>query len=154
MIETPQITQTEPRHYAYLHLTIPREEIRKVMGPGVQEVYAALANQGVPSTGPWFTHHLKRPDAFFDFEICVPVAKPIKSAGRVEPGVWPSMRVAQTVYHGGYEGLPAAWGEFEAWIAANAHKGAQDLWERYVVNPDSSRNPAEYRTELNRPLVD
>jgi effector-binding domain-containing protein len=153
MIETPQITETVAQHYAYLRQNVPREEIRTVMGPGIKEVYAALTAQGVASSGPWFTHHLKRPDAFFDFEICVPVAGPIESAGRVEAGVWPSMRVAQTVYHGGYEGLPAAWGEFEAWIAANGLKTAEDLWERYVVNPDSSRNPAEWRTELNRPLV-
>lgn len=154
MIESPQIIQTEPRHYAYVHLTVPREEIRTVMGPGIREVFAAVAAQGITPPGPWFTHHLRRPNEFFDFEISVPVATEIAAAGRVKPGVWPSMRVAQTVYHGDYEGLPRAWGEFEEWIAIQELKGAEDLWERYVVNPDSAKNPADWRTELNRPLMD
>jgi effector-binding domain-containing protein len=154
MIETPQIVSTEARHYAGLHLTVPREEIRKVMGPGLQQVYAALAALGVASAGPWFTHHFKRPDEFFDFEICVPVEKPIASSGEVEPGLWPAMRVARTVYRGSYEGLPAAWGEFEAWIAANGLRGAVDLWEQYLSGPETSRDPNRWRTELNRPLIE
>lgn len=154
MIEPPRIVQTPSQAYASLHLTVPREKIGSAMGPGIQEVYAAVAAQGVASSGPWFTHHLKRPDTEFDFEICVPVATPIVPAGRVEPGHWPSMRVAQTVYHGDYPGLPAAWGEFEAWIEAQGLREAQDLWERYIINPDSTRNPSEWRTELNRPLLE
>jgi effector-binding domain-containing protein len=60
--------------------------------------------------------------------------------------------VARTVYHGDYEGLHGAWGEFEAWIAESGHTSAADLWERYVVGPESSPDPANWRTELNRPL--
>jgi effector-binding domain-containing protein len=153
VIETPRIVQTTEQHYAYVHLTVPREEIGQAMGPGLQQVFGALAAQGVAPTGPWFTHHLKRPDTTFDFEICVPVEEPIQEAGQVEPGVWLSIRVAQTVYHGNYPGLPDAWGEFEVWIASQGLREARDLWERYLINPDSAKNPADWRTELNRPLL-
>jgi effector-binding domain-containing protein len=61
--------------------------------------------------------------------------------------------VARTVYHGSYDGLAAAWGEFDAWIRANGHKPAEDLWEVYLVGPDFSTNPADWRTELARPLT-
>lgn len=53
-----------------------------------------------------------------------------------------------------YEGLPGAWAEFEAWIAASGHKTASDLWEVHTVGPESSSNPDDWRTELNRPLRD
>ncbi len=154
MIETPRVMQTEEQGYAYLRLTVPRAEMQRVMGPGIQEVYAALASRGVKPDGPWFTHHLKRPDAAFDFEICVPVAEQFAPAGRVQTGVWPSMRVARTVYHGGYEGMGSAWGEFHAWIEACGLLEAVDLWERYLVGPEASPDPANWRTELNRPLLD
>jgi effector-binding domain-containing protein len=62
--------------------------------------------------------------------------------------------VARTVYHGGYEDLPDAWGEFMGWIEANGHTPATDLWEWYVVGPHLSPNPADWRTELNRPVLD
>jgi effector-binding domain-containing protein len=63
------------------------------------------------------------------------------------------MTVARTVHHGGYEGLPLAWGKFLAWVADGGHTPAPDLWERYLVGPESSPDPADWRTELNQPLL-
>jgi effector-binding domain-containing protein len=90
----------------------------------------------------------------FDFEICVPVATPVKPAGRVQPGEWPAMRVARTTYHGPYDGLAEAWGEFDRWIAASALKPAAELYEVYSAGPESSTDPANWTTQLNRPLTD
>ena len=153
MIDTPQITQTTAHLTAIIHLTIPRAEIRNVMGPGLQELLAAVAAQGIATTGPWFGHHLKMDPEIFDFEIGVPVAAPVAAVGRVQPGRLPATTVARTVYHGGYEGLGAAWGEFQAWIAAAGHTPAADLWECYLAGPESGPDPATWRTELNKPLV-
>jgi len=154
MIDTPQIVQTESQLMALLHLTVPRDEIKKAMGPGIGEVMAALAGQGIAPSGPWFTHHLKRPDTSFDFEICVPVATRFVPNERVRSGEWPAMNVVRTVYRGGYEGLGAAWGEFEGWIVTHGYRPAQDLWERYLVGPESGNDSSKWVTELNRPLAD
>jgi effector-binding domain-containing protein len=56
------------------------------------------------------------------------------------------------VYHGGYEGLGDAWGEFGTWIEANGYTPAADLWECYLAGPESNPDPANWRTELNRPI--
>jgi hypothetical protein len=40
-----------------------------------------------------------------------------------------------------------------AWIDANGHTPRADLWERYLVGPETSDNPADWQTELNRPLA-
>ena len=153
MIDTPEITQTTSLETAVIHLTIPREEIRNVMGPGIGELMAAVAAQGIAPAGPVFSHHFKMDPKIFDFEIGVPVTKPVSPAGRVQPGQLSAARVARTVYHGAYEGLGAAWGEFRAWMAANGHKPAPDLWEYYVTGPESGADPAKWRTELNQPLL-
>ena len=152
MIETPQIAQTADQLTAVIRFTIPRAEIRHVMGPGIAEVMATVAAQGVAPAGPWFTYHLRMDPAVFDFEVGVPVRVPVAAAGRVKPGHLPASRVARTVYHGPYEGLPGAWGEFDAWIVANGYAPRPDLWECYVVGPEASPDPANWRTELNRPL--
>jgi effector-binding domain-containing protein len=151
--DTPHITETTEKLTAVLHLTVPRAEIQNVMGPGIGEVMAAVAAQGLTPAGPWFTHHLRRPADTFDFEICVPVPAPLTATGRVKPGLWPAMRVARTVYRGGYEGLGAAWGEFLAWVEGKGHTPTPDLWERYLVGPETSPDPAEWRTELSQPLA-
>jgi len=154
MLDAPRIAPVAAQETAVIHLTIPREEIRNVMGPGLGELMAAVAGQGIGIAGPWFTHHLRMDPKIFDFEIGVPVSAPVVDTGRVRPGRLPAARVARTVYHGPYEGLAAAWTEFHAWIAAAGHATGPDLWECYVAGPESSSDPASWRTELNRPLLD
>jgi effector-binding domain-containing protein len=153
MIDTPKVTNSPAQIMAFIHLTVPRTEIQKAMGPGLSEVQAAISAQGITATGPWFTHHLKMDPKVFDFEICVPVASPITATGRVKPGRLPATRIVRTVYHGPYEGLGEAWGELGAWIKAKGLTPAEDLWERYVVDPSSNPDPSAWRTELNRPLL-
>src|SRR5436190_16222069 len=140
MLDKPRIIQTTDQLTAVIHLTIPKDEIQNAMGPGIQELHAALAKQGVKPAGPWFTHHFKIVPDSWDFEICLPVSAPVTPAGRVKPGRWPVMKVARTVYQGGFEGLGEAWSDFMDWIEANGHKPAEDLWERYRAGPESSPN--------------
>jgi effector-binding domain-containing protein len=153
MIDDPQITQTTKLLTAVIHLTIPKDQIRELMGPGVKEVMAVAAAQGIGPTGPWYTHHFKILPDQWDFEIGVPVSAPVVPTGRVEPGQWPAMRVARTVYHGGYEGLTVAWPELDGWIEQHGHKPSGELWECYLAGPESGGDPAKWRTQLDRPLI-
>lgn len=154
MIEAPEVTRTTEQTAAVIHITIPRKKMPEVMGPAIGELMEAIAAQGIAPAGPLFAHHLKMEPETFDFELGVPVTQPVASAGRVKAGRLPAAKVARTVYHGPYEGLPGAWGEFDKWIESEGYAQAPNLWERYVEGPDSSPDPATWRTELNRPLVD
>jgi len=153
MLDTPKIAETAVQLTAIIPLTIPRAEIQAVMGPGIGELMAAVAAQGLTPTGAWFTHHRRMDPDVFDFEIGVPVSAPVAAIGRVRPSQLPATKVARTVYQGPYEGLGDAWGAFEAWIAKNGHKAAPNLWECYVAGPESGSDPRAWRTELNRPLL-
>lgn len=153
MIDTPQVIQTEAVHYAAIRKVVPVAEIGRIMGPTVHQVATALTDQQRLPAGPWFTHHFRRPMDFFDVEICFPVTEPIAAAGEVHPGIWPAMKVARTVFHGNYSGLPAAWGELEKWMHAEGHAGGGEFWEVYTVNPNTDPTPENWRTELNWPIV-
>lgn len=153
MIEPPHLTQTTAQATAIIPVTVSRDEIQSVMGPTLQELFAVLAAQGISPAGPWFTHHLRRPTDTFDFEVSVPVVSPVAPAGRVQPSEWPAMTVARTVYHGPYEGLADAWCEFLRWVEGTGHPQTPDLWERYLTGPESSPDPAAWRTELNQPVT-
>ncbi|CAN5718206.1 GyrI-like domain-containing protein [soil metagenome] len=154
VLDPPQIVETPTVQTAVIRFTIPREEIRSVMGPGIQELMATVTAQGIKPAGRIFSHHFKMDPATFDFEIGVPVSTPVTASGRVKPGQLEARKVVRTVYHGGYENLGAAWDEFEQWIAANGHNTAPDLWETYLTGPDANPDPATYTTELNHPLAD
>ncbi len=154
MLDEPQIVRIDAQPAAVIRLTIPRADIQKVMGPAIGEVMSAIAAQGIPPEGPVFTHHMRMDSATFDFEVGVAVGTTFSATGRVKPGQLPAGTVVRTVYRGPYEGLHAAWAEFEAWIAAEGHSAAPNLWERYVSGPESSADPTQWQTELNRPLLD
>lgn len=153
MIDAPEIVQTAVQPTAIIRFTIPRSEIQHVMGSGYTELMETIAAQGIAPAGPWFTHHLKMDPETFDFELGVPIAAPIAAAGRVTASELLAASVARTVYHGGYGGLGDAWGEFGAWIDAEGHTQAPNLWERYIAGPESSPDPTTWCTELNRPLL-
>ena len=153
MPDKPHIVHTDAQLTAIIRRPIPRTEIQNVMGPAMAEVMATLAAQGIAPAGPMFSHHLRMDPAIFDFEVGVPITTPVSPAGRVQAGQLPAATVARTVYHGPYEGLGPAWEEFVAWIAAEGHTPAPDLWECYVSGPESNPDPSAWRTELDRPLL-
>ena len=153
MLDMPQIIQTSVQEAAIIRLTVPRNEMMKVFGPAVGELLTALAEQGVEPVGAVFAHHLKMTPDMFDFELGIKVSSPVTASGRVKPGQLPAAKVARAIYRGPYEGLPAAWGEFNRWMEANGHAQAGDLWELYSVGPQSTPDPANWLTELNRPLT-
>ncbi len=153
MIDTPYIAHTDLCRTAVIHLTIPRADIAKVMGPGMMELMAAVAAQGIGPVGPCYSHHLAMHADTFDVEIGVPVSGPVTPVGRVQPGSLAATTVARTVLHGNYDGLADGWGTFRGWVAAQGHKAAPDLWEVYVKGPESDPDPSTWRTELNQPLL-
>lgn len=153
MLDSPQIVQTTAQPAAVIRFTIPRDQIQQVMGPGIGELMSTLAAQGIAPAGPIYSHHFRMDPGMFDFELGVPVSAPVAPAGRVRPGELPATTVMRTVYHGPYEGLGAAWGEFTAMIEAQGQAPAENLWECYVVGPESGPDASKWRTELNRPLA-
>lgn len=154
MIDTPQIVTTTEQPTAAIRLTVPRTDIQKVMMPAHQELFSTLAAQGISPTGPWLNRHLRMDPATFDFELSVPVDRPVAPSGRVAPSRLPAARVARTVYHGGYEGLGAAWGEFVSWIEREGLEPKGELWEVYTAGPETGADPSGWRTELNQPIAD
>jgi effector-binding domain-containing protein len=154
MNEAPHIAELEATRTAFIHLTVAREQMPEVFGPAVQELVSTLAEQDVAITGPLFAHHLAMSPQTFDFELGFPVAQPLVPAGRVEAGERPAVKVARTIYQGPFGGLPDAWGQFHDWVENSGLGWAPDIWECYLVGPESESDPANWRTELNRPLTD
>ncbi len=150
--DAPVVVRSAPFHAAVIRLELTHDELRTAMGPAIGEVLQAVAAQGLAPTGPVFSHHFRHPTTTFDLEVGVPVATPVTPSGRVVPTEMPARTVARTVHRGAYEELGPAWGAFEAWLGSSGHEAHDDLWESYVVGPESGDDPTTWRTELNRPL--
>lgn len=153
MLDAPTIINLEARRTAVIRLKIPRAQIRDAMGPGIRELMATLAAQGITPAGPVFSRHFSVHPEYFDFELGVAVPTAVAATGRVVAGELPAGTAARTVMHGGYEQLADAWPEFDDWIVAAGHIPGPELWERYVSGPEASPDPAAWRTELIRPVL-
>jgi effector-binding domain-containing protein len=152
MIDTPEIVDLPEQKMAVIALNVPSSEIMTHMGPGIGELHATLAAQGITPVGPWFTHHHRAPTDTFDFEICLPVDTDVTPAGRVKPGKRPAMTVARTTYSGGYEGLGNGWGTFIRSLKDQGVATTDALWETYAVGPETGPDSSQYRTILSKPL--
>ena len=153
MLAPPEIVSFNGLRAACIHVVVARDQIEEVMREAITELMSTLAAQEVGPAGPLFSHHFRIDPETFDFEVGVPVAQPITAAGRVTNGTLPACTVARTIYHGPYEGLTAAWEEFSEWLKIHGHMPAADMWQSYVAGPETSSDPANWRTEFNRPLI-
>lgn len=152
MIDTPRILDTPAQAIAVLPITCTWAQMQQVMDPAIRELFSALQAQGIQPQGRWFTHHLRAPTQTLEFHVGVAVDRPVTAVGRVQPGQRPALKVARTVYHGGYEGLGGAWPQLHAWIQAQGLQGAAEFWETYLVDPALSPDPSQWQTQLEKPL--
>jgi effector-binding domain-containing protein len=150
MIDTPKQVTTKEEATAVIRFRIKRAEMMTVFGPAVQEILDVLKGQGVAPASAVFAYHHSMPPGEFDFEMGFVVAKPIRPTGRVVPGKLPATTVMRTTYHGGYEGLPGAWGEFDAWMQQAGVKQGAALWELYDKGPQTGPDASKWETVLNR----
>jgi len=150
VIDEPTVLHVPAEQAAVIHIVTPRDKIQEVMGPAFGELAATLASQDIAPVGPFFSYHYRMTDDTFDFDLGAPVDTPVTAAGRVTPAERPARRVARTIYHGGYDGLGAGWAELMSWVEQNGYRSGEDLWEVYLAGPESSDDPAQWRTELNR----
>lgn len=159
MIEAPEIVQSQHQTAAVIRIQCPREQIKAEVEPAIKEILAALAAQGTSPQGPLFMHHLTMSRTHFDVEIGFPVGTAVSESGRVRMSALPAARVARTIYRGPYEGLSAAWDELgrrlskDGPVDRSVPSPLETLWERYLVGPETSSDPSQWRTELNLPLT-
>lgn len=153
MLETPTVVQSPSQKLAAIKIVVPRPDIVKVMGPAIQEIFSVMAEQGISPTGPLTAYHVNVDSKVFDFEVGFPIADEIEPGGRVRSFEMPASRVVRTVYQGPYEGLFDAWTEFKKWVDQSEYRPAPTLWEAYLTDPTIVTDPANWRTELNQPIL-
>ena len=152
MIDTPKIVTTEGKLTAVIHLEIPRDQMPAHFGPAMEELLSVLATQQIEPQGAAFAYHFRMPPGRFDFELGFIVDATVMATGRVRASQLPATKVARTIYTGPYEGLHDAWGQLNTWTDSQSLKRAEELWEHYVVGPQTTTNPTEIQDRAQSPI--
>jgi effector-binding domain-containing protein len=150
---TPRIVALPAAVIARVHLNVPRDAIGSAIEQAQADVEAALAQQGRAPAGAWFAHHLALAPDRFVLDVCVPLAAPLTSTGRVECATLEPMRVARWMHTGPREQLGQSWLHLAAWIRARRLRTRVDCIERWVVRPRTEQDPSRLKTELDQPLI-
>jgi effector-binding domain-containing protein len=152
VIDTPKQVQTKELQTAVIPFKIKREEMMTVFGPAVEELLKLLKEQGVTPASAVFCRHFRMETGRFDFEMGFVVDRTVKPSGRVVMSKLPATKVMRTIYHGDYSGLPAAWGEFDAWMKKEGVQQGAEVWELYYKGPQTTPDASKWETELSKPI--
>ncbi len=153
IITAPGLATTPQGPVAFIHLDIAKHEIQNSMGPGIQEIFAAVKAQNLEVTGSWFTIHYRITPEAWDFDICVPVKTMIAAIGRVQSKVLEPARAATASYLGPYEQLHQAWPQLRQWMTAQDLERASWLCEVYETGPESGLPATQWKTQLYQPIA-
>jgi effector-binding domain-containing protein len=148
-LDKPYRARIGAQTVARIHVVASRPEMRSAFHAACQEISDILQAGGITPAGPLGAHYHRRPTDTFDFDVYLPIDKPLQPSGRVEIAEIPATEVIRTVHQGSYEELPQAWREFADWVSANDFKTREDAFEIYTLGPMNDENPNTWKTELN-----
>jgi effector-binding domain-containing protein len=132
---------------------LPKTEIPAFLGRSFGELFGRLGLLGAAPMGPPFVIYHEFADAEIDAEVCVPVSGTIAASGHIQARTLPEMTVASTLHVGPYEECAAAYAALAEWMRQTGHAAAGPMLERYLNGPGDVASPAEYRTEVEVPIV-
>jgi DNA-binding transcriptional MerR regulator len=128
------------------------------LGPWFQgaigELYATLAVEGMPATGP--PGGVVSNDFFSDergeVTIFLPSAGPVRPVGRVTPALLPAVELATTVHAGPHADIDQAYGSLATYVSEHALAVDGPIRERYLVGRHNTSDETAWRTEIGWPI--
>ncbi|WEH28003.1 MerR family transcriptional regulator [Streptomyces sp. AM 3-1-1] len=118
------------------------------------ELFATLASQGLPPSGPAGGVY---DDALFTLEhgratVYVPVATEPRAAGRVRMTELPPAELAVITHEGPETGIDRAYGTLATYVTRHALAVAGPIHEFYPVTFHDTPDPSHWRTQIGWPV--
>ena len=132
----------------------PMDRMTEIFDSTFTALFPALGQHGIQPVGPAFSLHARMPMETVDFEVGIPVDRPLAQAMTSESGLTlspsrlPGGRIAVISHTGSYDGLGQAWERFMQAVAASGEQPRLPFWELYVTEPGPDTDPATLRTDL------
>jgi effector-binding domain-containing protein len=149
--ETPkQPVVTVRRHTTF-------DKLGETMTESMRAILGCVEPKGAWPTGaPFAIYHNApfRPDDV-DVEFGVPLSDTCTAVGtsaEIAASELPPGSVAFAVHEGPYEEISAAYAALDDWLRKSGRHLAGPPREIYLVGPNQTGDPAEYRTEIDVPL--
>jgi effector-binding domain-containing protein len=135
-----------------MHEVVRISDLTEFFGRAYTAVGAELGKQGLAPAGP--------PVALYDSEVGetadvtagFPTQRTALPADGLVVAVLPAGRAAVTVHEGAYDAMATTYAALMAWFEEEDLTPGPVMWEEYLVGPDSSADPAQWRTQIVWPV--
>ena len=129
------------------------EDVPAFLQASFDELFGHLGRVGVQPAGPPFVlYHAFGPDGV-DADVCVPVAGPVETTGRIEAHELPGVTCVRTLHVGPYAALSGAYSELSEWVDDHGYRPDGPVRERYLNGPGETTDPSAFRTEIEMPVA-
>jgi effector-binding domain-containing protein len=132
---------------------VPTSMFQAFLEGAFEELYTFVGAAGVEPEGPPMARYHAFGPEVIDVEVCLPVPANVVGAGRITATMLPAVDVATIVHIGPYGAEGEAYAALEHWISEHGRVVNGPPRERYVIGPDAGVEPAEYRTEIEMPIL-
>ncbi len=153
--------ELEPREILGVHETVPLTELTEFFSRAFQAAAMELARQGLIPAGPPVAlchgdvseeEGTDTVDVTAGFPIVHQSVSTIPAPGTVLAEL-PGGEAAETVHCGSYESLSGTYSELSGWLAREHLTPGDDMWEEYLIGPESNSDPHTWQTRVVFPLT-
>jgi effector-binding domain-containing protein len=147
-----KVIDIEPQSALAIREVVPITQIPSKMGQFFMELSVHFKKNGIVMTGPPFTLYHEFGKGMIDMEVGFPVSKPQVGEGMVKPCTLPGGKVVTTIHVGPYDKIEKTYSQMQQWMSEKGVKPKNMMWEKYLNDPQTVKDPEQYVTELFWPI--
>lgn len=146
------IKELAPQPVVSCRFKTPLSNIGPEISAGFGRVFGYLGSLGEFPSGPPFALYGEYNEDEMDVEVCAPTVRVLDGTEEVKGYRLDGGRFASTMHAGPYEEVGNTWDAIMEWIDGNGYQLTGPCREVYLVGPEQSQDPDEYRTEIICPV--
>jgi effector-binding domain-containing protein len=149
---TVQRAEREPQTVVGLREVVPMSGLTGYFGRAFGAAAAELARLGEVPAGPPVALYRGPVTDSVDVTAGFPVRQPVVPAAALVVATLPGGSTVEALHVGPYDSLPTTYSEVTGWIADHGLSAGEEMWEEYLVGPDSEADPSRWQTRIVFPV--
>jgi len=142
----------KPSNYLFIHKVGNGQEMENFFMEGYTILGKYIIENKAKTNGPPFSLYYKWENNLFDFDICMPVIKPLKGDKTIKPGKLKAGKILTVKYYGPYEGTGRAYAAAMKWLSDKKLKINGAPREVFVTDPMTEKDPSKWLTLIIYPI--
>jgi len=147
-----KIIEQEPVTILSIREKIQNSEIKSKMGEMFGQLWMFMEKDRIEVVGPPYAVYHDYDQTSCDMECGFPTAKPEKGEGKIISSTVPGGKCVFTTYVGPYETIMGTYELLQEFIHKEGLKPKKVMFERYLNDPATVKDPNELVTEIYWPI--